>query len=111
MWCVLYLFLFSLIALPLFAPPHRAALGPDLGRPWMLAADWYILHQTVIVAVGSAVVSWDLPVAPKYLAVLIVSTALTFALYEILVRRRDASRFLFGLKPRARVVALATAAR
>ena len=37
---------------------------------------------------------------PKYAAVAIGSIALTLGLYETIVRRADAIRFLFGPKPR-----------
>lgn len=52
------------------------------------AYPWYILHQTVIVAVGYAVVGWELPILQKFLVVLAGSVALTFLLYDVAVRRR-----------------------
>lgn len=64
------------------------------------AYPWYVLHQTVIVLVAYAVVGWDLGVAPKYAAILLASTAITFAAYELLVRRWNPVRSLFGQKPR-----------
>jgi hypothetical protein len=225
LWFVFYLFLYSLIALPLFVRLHRRAVSRDIGRPWMLAAapflllvtegipwpegtwnfftalalfvygfvlassdrlqaivrrtwrwilaagvvtmgvaftvwisgadahwaegsakdilfqllecsntwlwvlgligaagaflsrpetrllryanegayPWYILHQTVIVAVAYVVVRWDLGVLPKYAVLLAASLGLTLLLYEVVVRRSNAVRFLFGLKPRPRV--------
>lgn len=66
------------------------------------AYPWYILHQTVIVAVAYAVVGWDLGVLPKYAILLATSLALTLLLYEVVVRRWNAVRFLFGLKPKPR---------
>src|SRR3990170_1197842 len=36
LWFVFYLFLYSLIALPLFVRLHRRASSRDIGRPWML---------------------------------------------------------------------------
>ena len=65
------------------------------------AYPWYVLHQTVIVLVAYPVVGWDLGIAPKYVAILVASTALTFGSYELLVRRWNPVRFLFGLKPRS----------
>jgi glucans biosynthesis protein C len=64
------------------------------------AYPFYLLHQTVIVAVAFVVVRWDLGVWPKYGVLVIVSLAITLGLYELLVRRSDRMRFLFGLKPR-----------
>jgi peptidoglycan/LPS O-acetylase OafA/YrhL len=61
---------------------------------------FYILHQTVIVAVAYAVVGWNVGVVPKYAAVVLGSLGLTLALYELCVRRWSATRFLFGMKGR-----------
>jgi glucans biosynthesis protein C len=63
----------------------------------------YVLHQTVIVAVGYFVIRWDLGIAAKYATVLLVSVAITLLLYEVAVKRTRVTRFLFGLKPKARV--------
>jgi glucan biosynthesis protein C len=62
----------------------------------------YILHQTVIVGVAYVVVRWGLGLGLAYTAILTASLAITMALYDVLVRRADAARFLFGLKPRRR---------
>ncbi len=67
------------------------------------AYPWYVLHQTVIVAVAFVVVRWDLGVLPKFGVVLVASFGLTLLVYEFLVRRWNSVRFLFGLKPRPRV--------
>lgn len=74
---------------------------PSLRYANEAAYPWYILHQTVIVAVAYVVVGWDLGVAPKYLLVLAFSTAITLMAYEFVVRRAYVMRFLFGVKPRA----------
>jgi peptidoglycan/LPS O-acetylase OafA/YrhL len=74
------------------------------------AYPFYLLHQTVILAVAYVVVRWDLGVWPKYAVVVAVSFMLTLGLYEIAVRRWDATRFLFGMKPR-RLALEPTAAR
>lgn len=63
------------------------------------AYPWYVLHQTVIVAVAYVVVRWDLGVLPKFAIVLVVSFGLTLVLYDVVVRRSNAIRFFFGLKP------------
>lgn len=59
---------------------------------------FYILHQTVIVAVGFYVVSLPWGIGPKYLTIMVAAVALTLGGYEI-VRRVPALRFLFGMKP------------
>lgn len=67
------------------------------------AYPWYVLHQTVIVILAYLVVRWDTGILPKYAFLLAASVAVTFALYELLVRRTGLTRFLFGLKPLPRV--------
>ncbi len=64
------------------------------------AYPFYLLHQTVIIAVAYVVVRWNLGLWPKYGLVLAGSFALTLGLYELVVRRFNPIRFLFGLKPR-----------
>jgi glucan biosynthesis protein C len=64
------------------------------------AFPFYLLHQTVIVAVAYVVVGWELGVWPKFTTVGLASLALTLTLYEVIVRRTNATRFLFGMKPR-----------
>ena len=63
---------------------------------------FYLLHQTVIVAVAYVVVGWDLGLWPSFAMVMVGSFALTLALYEYTVRRTRVTRFLFGMKPRRR---------
>jgi peptidoglycan/LPS O-acetylase OafA/YrhL len=59
----------------------------------------YILHQTVIVAIGYAVVRWEIGLPLKYLAILVGSFVVTVVLYELAIRRWRTVRPLFGLKP------------
>ena len=63
---------------------------------------FYILHQTVLVALGYWVLMWSLPVAVSYLLIALLTFAACFALYEFAVRRTHATRALFGMKPRPR---------
>jgi peptidoglycan/LPS O-acetylase OafA/YrhL len=70
------------------------------------AYPFYLLHQTVIVAVAYIVVRADAGLWPQYAAIVLVSLGLTLALYELVVRRTNPTRFLFGLKPRPRPQAL-----
>jgi len=60
---------------------------------------FYILHQTVILAVGYFVLQWGLPDALEWAAVVVISFATIMAIYEYLVRRWNVMRFLFGMKP------------
>jgi len=59
---------------------------------------FYILHQTVILAVGFWVIHWDLGVGVKYLIICGISFLLVMAIYEGVVKRAMPLRFLFGLK-------------
>jgi peptidoglycan/LPS O-acetylase OafA/YrhL len=61
---------------------------------------FYLFHQTVILAVGWFVIRWKLGILPKYLIIIVVSFPLILLLYELLVRRLTAVRFLFGMRPR-----------
>jgi glucan biosynthesis protein C len=60
---------------------------------------YYMLHQTVIVIIGFFVVQWAAGVAVKYGLILVASVVVTAALYELLVKRFNVMRFLFGMKP------------
>ena len=63
---------------------------------------YYMLHQTVIVFVGFFVVQWAAGVAVKYGLILVAAIVVTAALYELLVKRFNVMRFLFGMRPRRR---------
>ena len=49
---------------------------------------FYVLHQTVIVAVAYAVVGWDLGLWPRFATLCLAAFALTLMLYELVVRGR-----------------------
>jgi glucans biosynthesis protein C len=59
---------------------------------------FYILHQTVIVAVGFFIRDWQLVVFPKYLLLAAVSFTIIMLIYEFVVRRVAFLRLLFGMK-------------
>jgi len=61
---------------------------------------FYILHQTLILFIGSYVVKWNIGIAPKYLIISVTSFVLIMAIYELLIRRFNWVRFLFGMKTR-----------
>lgn len=61
---------------------------------------FYILHQTIILAIGFRVIRLNAPLWVEYLIIVTGSFAATMALYELLIRRINALRFLFGLKHR-----------
>lgn len=79
--------------------PSSRRRGRRLWRHLAVAAlPLYVLHQPVVVAVAYAVIGWSAPVPVKYAALVAISFVLTFALYELLVRRIRATRFLFGMR-------------
>lgn len=59
----------------------------------------YVLHQTIIVAIGFYVVRWQVNWPLKYLVIALATLVVTLAIYDIAVRRNWVTRFLFGLKP------------
>jgi peptidoglycan/LPS O-acetylase OafA/YrhL len=61
---------------------------------------YYILHQTVIVVIGFFVVQWAASVAVKYVLILMAAVVVTAALYELLAKRFNVARFLFGMRPK-----------
>lgn len=63
---------------------------------------FYILHQTVILAIGFHVIQLDAPLWLEYAIIVLTSFAATMALYELLIKRLNILRFLFGLKPHRR---------
>jgi len=73
------------------------------------AYPFYILHQTVIVAVGFYVLKWGIGVPSSYTLVVLFSLLATLGLYEVSVRRVGVLRFLFGMKERPPAPRLAEA--
>jgi glucans biosynthesis protein C len=61
----------------------------------------YLLHQSIIVAIGFYVVNWNLNILQKFLIVSTFGLALTLVVYELMIRRFNSIRFCFGLKPLA----------
>jgi peptidoglycan/LPS O-acetylase OafA/YrhL len=59
---------------------------------------FYILHHPVLLSVGYFVVRWAIPATVKFVVIDAISFAIIMALYEFVVRRVNAIRFLFGIK-------------
>ena len=74
--------------------------GPVLGYATEAAYPFYILHQTVIVAIAYFIVRWDWPSGLKFAAIAVASFVLSLLLYELAVRRWGPVCFLFGMRPR-----------
>jgi surface polysaccharide O-acyltransferase-like enzyme len=62
---------------------------------------FYVLHETVIVAIAYFVLAWPVGGGIHFCLIALGSLAATLLLYDLGVRRAPVTRFLFGLKPRA----------
>ena len=61
---------------------------------------FFIVHQPVIIFIAFYVVQWEVGIPIKLLVVVIGSFIGSLGLYELLVRRVNPVRALFGMKPR-----------
>ena len=59
---------------------------------------FYILHQTFILLVGWYVVRWNTAIITKFLVIGVISFALIASTYELLIRRFNWMRFIFGMR-------------
>jgi peptidoglycan/LPS O-acetylase OafA/YrhL len=60
---------------------------------------FYILHQTVLLCIGYFVVRWNIPDFSKWAIIAGSSFVSIMLIYEFLIRRVNAMRFLCGMKP------------
>lgn len=65
---------------------------------------FYVLHQTVIIVIGFYVVQWQVGIPVKYVVISTASLGATIGIYDLLIRRTNVTRFLFGMKPKRRPV-------
>jgi hypothetical protein len=76
---------------------------------------FYVLHETVIVAVAYLTLTWPIGGGAQYCLIALISLAATLLLYDLGIRRNPVTRFLFGLKqprgPSARTTPLQPAKR
>lgn len=59
----------------------------------------YILHQTVLIIVAYYVIQTDLSVLAKFLIISTSTFIICISLYDLVIRRNNITRFLFGMKP------------
>jgi glucan biosynthesis protein C len=59
---------------------------------------FYILHHPIIYIIGFYVIQWSSDIVSKFLIISIASFTIIMAIYEILIRRKNLPRFLFGMK-------------
>lgn len=89
---------FPLLAVLGFGMKHLNRNTRYLAYANQAVLPFYILHQTILVCVGYFVVRWPVPDPVKYVIIAAGSFALILGLYELLVRRFNLLRFLFGMK-------------
>jgi hypothetical protein len=61
---------------------------------------FYIFHQTIILCIGYFVIHWNMSILLKYIIISSTSFALIMFLYELMVRRFNTVRLLFGMSTR-----------
>lgn len=59
---------------------------------------FYILHQTVIIAVGYYIIQWHTNLLVKYFVVLTLTFLICLVAYEYIIKRLAITRLLFGMK-------------
>lgn len=59
---------------------------------------FFIIHQTIIVAMGYWIVQMKVSILTKYLLLSICSSIVIYALYEYVIKRTKLTRFLYGMK-------------
>ncbi len=66
---------------------------------------FYILNETIVAAIGFYVVQWNMDALPKFLIISISMLVIILALYDLVIKRTNITRFLFGmrLKPKERL--------
>lgn len=64
---------------------------------------FYILHQTVLVILAYYVIQWNIPVVIKFLILSTATLTICVLIYDLLIKRNNITRFLFGMKPLDRV--------
>jgi glucans biosynthesis protein C len=94
---------FWLVAILGFGQRHLTADNRVLRYARDAAYPFYLLHQTVIIVIAFFVVQWNADTLLKFSVIAVCSLVATIGLYDLLVRRTNATRFLFGMKPKARM--------
>lgn len=72
-------------------------------HPWLTKVSeglypFYILHQTVIIAIGYYICQLDWSIAAKYWSIAMLTLISCWLFYLLLIRPFNAMRFLFGMK-------------
>ncbi len=81
-----------------FAKKHLNASSEILQYLNQAVFPFFIIHQTIIVAIGYWVVQLKVSVLSKYLLLSILSSLFIFCIYEYVIKRTKLTRFLYGMK-------------
>ena len=60
---------------------------------------FYILHHPIIVVIAFYTIPWDISLGIKFLFVSTAALIATLLIYDLLIRRWNVTRLLFGMKP------------
>jgi len=76
-------------------------------HPWLTKVSeglypFYILHQTVIIAIGYYICQLEWSISAKYWTIAMLTLLSCAGLYLVLIRPFNVMRFLFGMKPKPR---------
>ena len=82
-----------------FGMKHLNYSTPALQHANEAVLPFYIFHQPVLLCVGYFVVRWAIPDPLKWLIIFSTSFVVIVTLYELVVRRFNVMRVLFGMKP------------
>jgi len=63
---------------------------------------FFMIHQPVVIFIAFYAVQWEVDLLIKLLVDVISSFVVSLSLYELLVRRINPVRALFGMKPRTK---------
>lgn len=58
----------------------------------------YVMHVAAIISVGYLLLGWNAPLLVKYLVIMVAAYAITFTIFDLLIRRIPILRPLFGLR-------------
>ena len=65
---------------------------------------FYILHQTVIIAIAYPMINWGEGIIVKFVLLTLLSFVITVGIYALFIRPFNVSRFLFGMKTKRKSV-------
>jgi glucan biosynthesis protein C len=81
-----------------FAKKHLTTSSSILKYLNQAVFSFFIIHQTIIVAIGYWIVQLKVSIFTKYMLLSICSSIIIYALYEYVIRRTKLTRFLYGIK-------------